>query len=81
VNRTYNQSINANVLFNNISVKFVNEALNLSFGSGTLPSGSISSIDNIYVNVSITGSDFQNITYSLYNETAEINLTIFTSKN
>jgi len=80
VNRTYNESINANVLFNNISVKFVNEALNLSFGSGTLPSGSISSIDNIYVNVSITGSDFQNITYSLYNETAEINLTTFTSK-
>ena len=80
VNRTYNESINANVLFNNISVKFVNEALNLSFGSGTLPSGSISSIDNIYVNVSITGSDFQNITYSLYNQTSTVNLTTFTSK-
>jgi len=80
INRTYNESINANVLFNNISVKFVNEALNLSFGSGTLPSGSISSIDNIYVNVSITGSDFQNITYSLYNQTSTVNLTTFTSK-
>jgi len=80
VNRTYNESINANVIFNNISVKEVSEVLNISFTTGTESSGSVSSTDNIYVNVSIQGSDFQNITYSLYNETAEINLTIFTSK-
>ena len=80
VNRTYTESINANVIFNNISVKEVSEVLNLSFGSGTLASGSTSSTDNIYANVSITGSNFQNITYSLYNQTSEINKTTFTSK-
>ena len=80
VNRTYNESMNANVIFNNISIKQVSEGLNLSFGIGTPDSGNISSINNLYVNVSITGSDFQNITYSLYNETSQINITTFTSK-
>jgi len=80
VNRTYNQSINANVLFNNISIKMVLGNLSVNFNEGTLSDGAISSTDNIYVNVSIEGSGFQNMTYSLFNETSEINKTSFTSK-
>jgi len=80
VNRTYNQSINANVLFNNISIKMVLGNLSVNFSEGTLSDGAISSTDNIYVNVSIEGSGFQNMTYSLFNETSEINKTSFTSK-
>lgn len=80
VNRTYTESINANVIFNNISVKELFEALNISFGIGTEDSGSIIYTNNLYVNVSIAGSNFQNITYSLFNETSEINSTTFTSK-
>jgi len=80
VNRTYTESINANVIFNNISVKELFKASNISFGEGTEESGSIIYTNNIYVNVSIAGSNFQNITYSLYNQTSEINKTTFTSK-
>jgi len=82
INRTYNQTANANVIFKGISAKQDLDygAVQVNFSSPTLPSGLILTDGtlNIIVNVTIS-STIQNITYNLYNSSGLINSTILTS--
>ncbi|MBD3253418.1 hypothetical protein GF386_06805, partial [Candidatus Pacearchaeota archaeon] len=49
----------------------------VSYGSGTKSDGAEIVQDFIYVNVTVNETNFANITYLLYNETSEVNKTIY----
>ncbi|HUS49321.1 MAG TPA: hypothetical protein VMZ91_04105, partial [Candidatus Paceibacterota bacterium] len=51
----------------------------ISYGNGTAVDYANLSQNNVYVNVSFTETNFANITFSLYNDTDDINSTTFTT--
>ena len=80
-NRTYNESINAYVIFNNITIVNSNRYLEIDFDTGTEDSGTTVYNNWIYVNNTICGPDFfSDMTYYLYNASRDlINSTTYTS--
>ncbi|MBU4241621.1 MAG: hypothetical protein KKF52_00150, partial [Nanoarchaeota archaeon] len=83
-NEKYIYSVYINDTANNIN-KTINRTITLDntyplvdYSTGTFSNGFNSSLTNIFINVSVTEANEANITFLLYNSTAQVNKTTFT---
>ncbi len=78
-NFTINLTLEESTYFDVLTITFDNTNPLISFGDGTEVDFENKSQSNIYVNVTWTETNFNNITFSLYNDTNTVNSTTFTA--